>query len=322
VTSIPTFGATGGYPIKLGWLPKIHAAVLADPYVFERDDAPTLLGVGTSQVRAMRFWSLAGGLTLRVPKPRGIAVTARGRWLLDPDGADPWLESPETWWLLHWWILEAPSRLPAFRQLFNSWPFANFARDRYRQAVIREASQLRGSKPSKTGLDHDLTALVCNYASVQPTEDAPLRRGALEDEITTPMRQLRLLSHDGQRLQLHRDAGHLIPAAIVTYACLDYAHRRHPGPGSISLHQLLDGDGAPGRILALRPEALTRALAASARHWPQLALVEGNGARLHFGDEPLSLAWSILNRHYRHEPPPDARPELAPRGAPGQNTLF
>ncbi len=317
-----TFGATGGYPIKLGWLPKVHTAVLADPNTFERDDAPTQLGAGSSQVRAMKFWSLAASLTRQAPNQGGTAVTVRGHWLLDQNGADPWLESPETWWLLHWWLLEPPSRLPAFRQLFNSWPFANFARGQYRQAVIRDASQPWGGKPSKTALDHDLTALVSNYASVQPTEGIPLRRGALEDEMTTPMRQLRLLSHNGKRLQLHRTAGHLIPAAIVTYACLDYAHRRHPGPGSISLTHLLDGDGSPARLLALRPEALTRALAATVRDWPQLALVEALGLQFHFADSPLGLAWSILNRHYRSDPPPEARPELESRTAPVQTYLF
>ena len=71
------------------------------------------LGVGKNMVNAMRYWSKAFKLTQEHAHgdpstgARLAAPTWRARWLLDENGADPYLEDTGSLWLLHWWLLSA-----------------------------------------------------------------------------------------------------------------------------------------------------------------------------------------------------------------------
>jgi hypothetical protein len=79
---------------------------------------------------------------------------------------------------------------------------------------------------------------------------------------------------------------------VVAYACLEYASRSIPSPGSISVSRLLYDDAGPGRVLRLQPPSLRHALQTAATRHPQLGVTDaGDGTEvLTFSRHPLALA--------------------------------
>ncbi|MFJ8752260.1 DUF4007 family protein [Streptomyces sp. NPDC102441] len=317
-TCLPRFARHGSYPPKWGWLPKVHAAVRQEAQVFSRPDATVLLAVGSSMVPAMRFWALAFGLIEPEDEGRGAGYvsTERGRWLLDDDGADTWLEEPGTLWLLHWWLLSArPCHVPTFWHLFANWGLSRFSRSELRSAVLRAAQQTGWKAPSDNTLDRDLTALLAMYAP--PSPPAPASRASVEELLASPFRQLNILAFDdtpavsefraaavrGRRIDLQRIRPDGAPAAIVAYACLDYAQAQgHQGPGAMSLAALASDPGGPGRLLFASETLLRRAIERTvSKHGSSLAIMESadGQALLSFGEDPRALAADILTAHYR-----------------------
>lgn len=135
------------------------------------------------------------------------------------------------------------------------------------------------------------------YTTGSPHEQP---RTTLEDLVDRPFSALGLMSvaPDGM-VHLSSSAGARAPAAVVAYACLEYASRATPGPGRISLGRLLHDDAGPGRVLRLQARSLRQALQAAATRHPQLALAESDGTEvLTFNRPPLALAWDVLDESY------------------------
>ena len=103
--------------------------------MFLQQDAPVRLGVGKNMVNAMRYWSYAFKLTDEHPRGgssrahRRPSPTWEARWLLDEDGADPYLEDTGSLWLLHWWLLSPPAFAPTWWVAFNTMSSSRFTED-------------------------------------------------------------------------------------------------------------------------------------------------------------------------------------------------
>ncbi|MEO3852574.1 DUF4007 family protein [Streptomyces sp. B8F3] len=317
----PYFGRHGSYPPRLGWLPKVHAAVRADPLVFSRSQAPVVLGVGSSMVRAMRFWSHAFGLIRlghRRSGTRPATVTRRAAWLLDEDlGADPYLEDPGTLWLLHWWLLSAhPCHVPTFRFTFGQWWRTRFPRSELRHAVRSAAVATGWREPSESLITRDITALIAMYTEPRYRPGTRIPAEGLEDFLTSRFRQFGLVdaapehrdstedpAPRGSELLIHRHRGNTAPRAILASASLEYAHTGGtPDPGSIALARLHNDPLGPGWLMLTDHRALHTALswAANGPLANHVALSESSldGELLSFATPPRALARRLLAAYY------------------------
>lgn len=262
---VPSFARHGGYPPRWSWPAKVHAALREDPLALTRAEAPVSLGVGSSLVVPMRFWSLAFGLIRQDERPRGLPrpayLTDRGYWLLDEEeGADPYLEDPTTLWLLHWWLLSAqPCHLPTFRYLFGTWWRSRFTHRELRTAVQEAAVATGWPRPADRSVSRDITALTSMYGTTgQPTQHSGY---AIEEGVINPFRQLGVLELDpdaqrrtaqrtGTQLRVQRNRGALAPHTVLAYACLNYAQLQGAcAPGTITLGRLHTDPAGPGRLL-------------------------------------------------------------------------
>ena len=72
---------------------------------FTDDYAVVELGVGKNMVASIRYWLRAFGIT----NDNGVP-TEIGKYLLDDNGADPYIEDTATLWLLHYMLVT--SRVP------------------------------------------------------------------------------------------------------------------------------------------------------------------------------------------------------------------
>ncbi|MGP4112954.1 DUF4007 family protein [Streptomyces sp. 4N509B] len=330
---LPAFARHNGYPPRHGWLAKAHAALREDPLAFSRRDAPVTLGVGSSMVPALRFWSRAFGLIdedERVGRHTLARPTRRGTWLLNEDeGADPYLEDPATLWLLHWWLLSArPCRVPTFRFLFGHWPSSRFTHSELRTAVQNAAITTGWPRPADRRVSRDITALTAMYATTPHQRERP-SGGEVEEFVSNPFRQLGLLSApsraDGARpgttagrgssrgseLLVHRFRGATAPRVVLTYACLRYAHDcGFLGPGSIALARLRTEPRSPGRLLLADDRALRAAVAATAQtpagRGIDITTSPAGEDAVCFAAAPATVADRLLTAHYRVPNGPDS----------------
>jgi hypothetical protein len=300
---------------RFGWLHKAYRA-LCDPSmgneVFLLDEAPVHLGVGKNMVNAIRFWSYAFKVTVEYPKggtSRAFVAepTWEARWLLDEDGADPYLEDTGSLWLLHWWLLSPPCYAPTWWVAFHRLSSSRFTEDSLTETVIRHVRSAEWELPVRSSIAKDADCLTKMYARRKAPTGSP---GSFEDLLDCPFRELGLLEFDGSGRGGDRDgriwqftntARTSLPARVVAYACLDYADRNPAlrAGGSITVARLANEPGGPGRAFRLREPEVVAALEEVIPHHKALTLTEGVGQRsLGFNSSPLDLAWNVLDAHY------------------------
>lgn len=318
----PRFSRHETFAPRFGWLHKAYMQVQKGggdgSEIFHREDAPVLLGVGKNMVNAMRYWSQAFKLTRehahREPSNRALVAspTWRARWLLDEDGADPFLEDTGSLWLLHWWLLSAePQAKPHLKCLVPSWyvmfhlaPFSKVTTAEMITVITRNVNEsyVGDALPAGESIKRDVECLIKMYALDQ--EHNPLSPGSFEDLLMSPFRELGLL--EGQAKEKRKDriwrftsgARGNLPAPVLVYACLDYASH-FSGGGSISLARLANEPGAPGRAFRMREPELIKAIESLVIEHPDLHIADSLGQRsLAFTGDPQVLAWDVLDQHY------------------------
>ncbi|MEU7090899.1 DUF4007 family protein [Kitasatospora aureofaciens] len=300
---------------RFGWLHKAYMQVKENPEVFLAEDATVLLGVGKNMVYSMRYWSRAFKLTREHygddANSRALLSypTWEARWLLDEDGADPYLEEQGSLWLLHWWLLSsrpgAKSWAPSWYVAFQLAPFARFSAPDLTQLIVRHVNLSYDEAPVEASIAKDVDCITKMYVPAKRSKGgAP---GALEDLLACPFRELGLIETVEQPLsgrsewEFTTGTRVTLPDRIVAYACLDYAATTTRQGGSISLARLASEHGAPGRAFRIREPDIAAAVERVAATTPGLQLVEAVGQRsLVFNSDPFELAWDVLDAQYDH----------------------
>ncbi|GGV54114.1 hypothetical protein GCM10010293_67840 [Streptomyces griseoflavus] len=308
------FNRHESFPPRFGWLHKAYLHVKKDEMLFHAPDALVRLGVGKNMVYSMRYWSQAFKLTHEYrsgeaqARSYAAAPTWRARWLLDEDGADPYLEDTGSLWLLHWWLVsgdkDALCLAPSWYVTFHLAPLARVTHEEMTALITREvhSSFEREDWPAAESIARDVDCIIKMYAP--DSEANPLSPGSFEDSLLCPFKELGLLEYQGGRgkERTYRFTSGIrpsLPPHVLLYACLDYAARFTRKPDSISLARLAGEPGGPGRAFRMREPELLRSIEAFVESHPKLEIVESLGqSSLRFADNPESLAWDILDEQY------------------------
>ena len=295
----PVFGRHETFHPRWGWFSKAVFAGKANPYVFQQNDAPVLLGVGKNMVRAIRYWGEASTLLkeVRPPKERLAAVspTRRGDALMDPDlGADPYLELTGSLWLLHWWMLQpAPqSMVPLAWYAFNSFRPQEFNASDLEQSFYEECLKGVGDwKPVQNTLIRDSSCFLRTYVATSASQ--------IDDTLDAPLRQLGLLSVvPGHKRRIRFQSPAWIAPEVVLYCCADYLINIQHSASTVTLARLLQEINSPGRLLKLREDQLIRALSQSSLS----SLVDLNDSigtmQVVIKTDLETIRWKVLQQYY------------------------
>lgn len=247
---------------RYAWLPKAVSLLDRDPVLFtDTDKAMVEIGVGKNMVQSIQFWAEATGVIQPVPEGKGMQPTPFGRELLLREGYDPYLESDETLWLLHWLIATNREPLFAWDFLLNRWHRRDFCKTEVLEAFQTEV-QRQERKLSAVTLETHFDVFLHSYV---PTRS---RKGeVLEDNLDCPLVELRLLFCSGERVS--RDGAKREP----TYAfrveekpeisdelfiyCLNEFWRSLPaGDQVLDFRTISINPGSPGQIFKLPEKAI------------------------------------------------------------------
>ena len=287
---------------RYGWFRKAYEAVGEDPKIFVQQDAPVRLGVGKNMVRAIRFWGTAAKLieASSDSPPRSSASMARaplGDKLFGDGGWDPYMEEPATLWLLHWLLLAPPCWLPVWWVAFNEFHAVEFDEDELESVILTQLQvAAEWKEPHRSSIRKDMSALFRTYT---PAERSA--RVGIDDILDCPLRELGIIGRseatDRYRFTIGPKPG--LPADVVAFAALDYVDRTNPRSRTITLSQLAQESGGPGRAFKLMEADLREAIASVAAESARIELVTATGAsQLSWSGSPRGTADAILDDYY------------------------
>jgi hypothetical protein len=183
-----------------------------------------------NMVRSIRHWGLATGVLFEEPKSRGTVmnISRFGEFLFgdgESSGADPFLEDPNTLWLLHWLLISNWERSTTWQWAFNRFPSNEFTREGLLQSVEDEIRRLNLSPPSESTLKRDIEVFIRTYLSGRGN-----RTTAVEDSLDCPLTELNLLEEvSGTNLvKIRRGRRVRWVTAHSHSACCSFGIEQHP----------------------------------------------------------------------------------------------
>jgi len=248
------------FPLRYGWLKKVHDAIYNYPKkaednskVFSAEEGVLNFGVGKNMVSSMRYWALAVGI---IESERGAVgpfqITDLGKTILDHKGHDPWMEDPESLWLVHWKLASTPERTSTWYWVFNHCPHANFDRSLILEHLTRLCVERGLKKVATTTIKRDIEVFARTY--LEKTDSA-----YRDDTMECPLSELGLLEPTGQKegMRLVRGPKPTLTDGMFAFATAEFWLRRYPNVGTLSFDSLLHEPGSPGRVFLLDEASLT-----------------------------------------------------------------
>jgi hypothetical protein len=264
----PRFAGHETFTLRYGWLKKAVDATSDDPLIFTRDDALVSLGVGKNMVRSIRHWGLATGVLeedIEQPNNRGRAIrpSQLGMLLFGPDGLDPYLEDPATFWLLHWQLASRPDGPTTWYWAFNHFAETEFTKERLGAGLRDLVDQAGWKRVAASSLKRDVDCFIRTYVHSRSS-----RTAVLEDTLDCPLAELGLVQEleSGRLYTFVRDEHPSLTAPAVLYATLQYWESAAPQRQTLTFDEVAYRPGSPGRVFKLSENALTEYLEAIEDH--------------------------------------------------------
>ena len=238
------------FPLRYGWLKKAFDAVREtesdknNKSIFSADDAIARFGVGKNMVASIRHWAIATGI-IKDQSGR-VVTTSLGRRLFAEGGLDPYMEHPDTTWLIHWQLCGQPHKTTWF-WAFNYFPAPSFDRDMLARSLEKLAKDRGWPRTSSATIKKDVACFVHTYVSPLPSA-----KTRFEDTLESPLVELGLIKPIGKRDGFRFIRGPK-PSLRPGVFCLAVTHfwSRYTKARTLSFESLAHEPGSPGRVFLL-----------------------------------------------------------------------
>ncbi|HHW11366.1 MAG TPA: DUF4007 family protein [Firmicutes bacterium] len=296
------FSGHESFPFRFGWLVKGVQRSLEDNRVFNREDAPIILGVGKNMVRSIKYWCSAMGL-ITVPQAGTVCVTDMGKLLFAKDGLDPYMEDIGTLWLLHWLMVRSFEYTSTWYLAFTRFGHVTFTRKQLVEYLLKSArDESPRTRVTESSMSRDVDVFVRTYVSNTGNRSSAL----LEESFDCPLVELGLLEESPTGVLSFVIGSHpSLPDMILAFALADYWERVHPQQKTLSFEQTIYIDSAPGAAFKLTENALVERFE-RLPEWTGLRFDETAGRRMlirlnNDADKPSVWPLRILRHYYETE---------------------
>lgn len=231
------------FTCRYGWLPKVYKAINDNPYVLKDDyQATTTLGIGRNMVKSLQFWAESAGVII-YDRLNGHSAGDLGRYLLSDNGADPYLESTASIWLLHWNIT-TKANLAAWNTVFGESLISRFDKSVLENTLIQRGESVDKLLATSTIEQHSSIFLNSYYQDGQTSDDS----------LWCPLQDLDLIrasKNENGRLQYFINSNFLssLTEDAFSIILIDYFKTRHLS--TVDFSDLLNGKFSPGSVLKL-----------------------------------------------------------------------
>ena len=307
----PTFANHETFHLRYSWLKKAYDQAKDDPKVFNREDATVKLGVGKNMVRSMRFWALANKIVEQtgIGKNTHLTPTDIGNMIFhDTRGIDPYLERPETIWLLHWLLFAPPCRIPVWWIIMNDFPATKVKIENITEIIIsRITNMAEWQTPSPKSIKKDVTIFIHTYTT-------NLGKSTVEDYLDCPFRQMRMIKqNDADTMRFVFGQKYGLSPLITAFACLDWISRSSIKSKNVSISRLASEAGAVGNIFKINENDLFNLLEQACKISRSLEIQNINGAPHLVFDSAKETSLELLSLEYdkKIKVPPIAQRQLS-----------
>lgn len=238
------------FALRPTWLPKAAARLSQGGPLFGQEDAFVRLGVGKNMATSVAYWSDLTGAT-EGDRGQTTVLSAFGETVLGKEGLDPYLELPESLWLLHWNANGRTGSSGVAGLMFSKWAAPRFTDTNVvawvqEQLLIPEEAERVSRTPSEVVIQRDLAVMLSMY-------NADARGDA---EFASAFRGLNLISSArGQRGEAtyRFNIGHKpgLTPDVLAYALESFWSAELAGQNSVRLENVMHPDGSPARVLKL-----------------------------------------------------------------------
>jgi hypothetical protein len=248
------FSGHESFVCRYGWLPKVFRAVEEDHQIL-RDEMRAMhtLGIGRNMVKSIQFWGECTGV-IAAKTGGGHKAGPVGLKLLGDEGWDPYLETLESLWLVHWW-LSTQARLAAWCELFGIGRLQRFDRKLLVERLAQRGEDNARALASSTLEQHAGIFLQSYYQE---------KRG-LDDTSWCPLQDLGLVSasssEDGRILFSVASRSPIgLTERAFAMALVHYIDQRGGSQRTVSFADVLRGEFSPGIVFKLDEGSLRQHL--------------------------------------------------------------
>lgn len=201
-----TFNKYGSYYIREGWFEKaINAIKLANTNIFHKDDTVYYLGISQGMCQSLKYWLRAA----KVIDSSTNMLTEFGELLYQ---YDKYLESPFSWFLIHYHLSANRKDCPIIYEVFNS-NVKIFTKESILNRLQTSFSNDNICVDSKV-LVSDLNLFLTSYSKSE-MEYSP------EDNYYCPLSRLKLITKEGETYKRTQPAFSKLSHMVVYYALLN-----------------------------------------------------------------------------------------------------
>ncbi len=292
----PIFSHHETFHLRYGWLKKAYNQINVDGRIFLHDNATIKLGVGKNMVRAIRFWAMANKIITASGTGKNMTMipTDMGHAIFSNKGLDPYLEKPDTLWLLHWLLFAPPCSIPVWWIVMNEFAATNIKIDDVTESVISRITNISEWKtPSPKSIKKDIDVFIHTYTTKQA-------KMSMEDYLDCPFRQLHMvkqISKDMMRFVFGKKYG--LSPLMVAFACLDFIDKAKITSKSVSVSRLATEPGSVGNIFKIGENDIAEMLREASDHCNLIKIDNVNGTQHLMFDSAQDTSMEILSLIYK-----------------------
>lgn len=296
-----TFARHQTFQPRNGWLEKGFRAIQKEPDFFFREDSHIELGVGKNMAEAIRYWLEAFELTNPLmDKGRTIYEPSLfGLSLLDPQkGKDPYLESVESLWILHYKLITSFERATLWWHTFFRFGRYDF---RLEELIKSMMVWLQKEHPEKKVADSSVKkdALMIARMYLPPELQAGKSKG-YEDQLDTVFGRLNLVGRGGENDEIFFKWQNEFSSDVLLYCAMEYVIKNGIQTKTLDISNLVNGDGSLGRAFLLREYLILKLFEEISANYKSVHLAETAGiSQIIMEKSPKDIQKEALERIYQ-----------------------
>ena len=280
------------FSLRISWLPKAVASLEKgeDPFSDPRVGM-TALGLGKNMIQSLAFWVVSTGLAYR--RDGNLVLTDFGLKVLGRKvpGFDPYLESTQTLWLIHWNLCQGSQENGKRRRPYAWHFFANVLNSD--EITATEAVDHFAGGPVSSGRDLSGVTLRQHFdvfvrTYVHGETSGP--RSTPEETLDSPLTTIGLLRENGERklpsgkrdtiYRINNGPKPSLSTKTFRYCLHEWWERAHPHDSSLTVRQVSHSEDSPGRVFRLPETSIYKILTDLAKSFPkEFELVESQSQR-------------------------------------------
>lgn len=248
----------GSFYMRSGWGTKIIQAVNENDMIFTPSNeqmAIDNIGLGRIMIKALRYWSVAMGLTIENKLPEGIQQEPTDLFHI-LNANDKYFQKNGSLLLLHRNLALNKDEATAWYWLFNEWSSPEIDKEIFSDA-FHSYLAVNGMTIKKDAVDKEYNCLRNTYIS-EKTFDLK----SIMDEDTYPfLAPLRILFvNEKKKIEKAQLTKSNVPVELLVYSiAMDNANVEHAGM-QISIDKLMEEKEQIGRYYNMRYSKLIEAL--------------------------------------------------------------